>query len=178
MLLPPASKSTPKFLHLTAMGSRTACKRIFDARPLLCERELSHTHTLEHFVMHANIPFLFFLRSSLLCRPHLFSRHEQILRCMHCRLAHLKSQSNHRFGSNFPAHRSSSSCLCRVCPLGLGSTKAGPGPGPGASALSLPQSATVPFPHLHLHPQPHAKSPSFLSSADRSPHARPTSGPG
>lgn len=53
------------------------------------------------------------------------------------------------------------------------------GPGPGASALSCsPPIGHCTLPHLHLHPQPHAKSPSFLSSADRSPHARPTSGPG
>lgn len=129
---PPASKSTPNVLHLTAMGRRTACKRIFDAHTPLCEP--IHTRAISHAHKHS---FSFCLRSSLLCRPHLFSGHEQILRCMHCRLAHLKSQSNHRFGSNFPAHRSSSSCLCRVCPLGLGS-KAGPGPGPGASALSPP----------------------------------------
>lgn len=63
MLLPPASKSTPNFLHLTAMGSRTACKRIFDARPLLCE--LSHTHT-HSSISSCTQTFLFFFS----CVPH------------------------------------------------------------------------------------------------------------
>lgn len=121
------------------MARRTARKRVLDAHPLLC-----------HQVMHSRVsPYPYASPFPTLPHPsvaHPLAGHKQAVRCTHCRLAHLKSQLIHRFGSNFPAHRSSQSSVPRL-PSGprlLGWTW-------NWSQRSPPIGRST-RPHLHLHP--------------------------
>lgn len=197
----PQPQITSTVLH-PSTGSQTAFWALFFGFVLQAHIDTTcfdHRTSLE-FIQSL---FFFFLRglscfcASIHIRIFSFralpSQTNTALRAVQCRPGQARSISNQNqitdleviFRRIDPPHL----CLCRVCPLGLGS-KAGPGHGPWTLALgpgpwtwsqcSLPPiGGSTPSPISIPHaPRPHARSPSFLSSADRSPHASPTSGPG